>query len=170
MVIKIHTVSGRSFKGLSKYINHDKQSETNERIGWRETHNLGTDDPEMTWRIMAATAMNHRQLKKAAGIGLGGRKPGGAVMHVTLSWSDEEVQDRKLTPDEEKQAAYNVLQHLGATTKKRSQYAIEHQVEMVSHTDTGHSHVHLMINRTHPEHGVYLPTSNNFRPPELYNQ
>jgi hypothetical protein len=50
----------------------------------------------------------------------------------------------------------------GKSKPKRRQFADEHQVMMYAHTDTDHTHLHLMINTVHPEHGVKLPTSNNF--------
>ena len=57
------TAGGRSFKGAALYYLHDKRRKgeavrlTAERVGWVETVNLPTADPERAWRIMAHTAL-----------------------------------------------------------------------------------------------------------------
>jgi hypothetical protein len=46
---------------------------------------------------------------------------------------------------------------------KRAQFANEHQVLVVAHRDTPEKpHVHIVVNRVHPGHGVMLPTSNDY--------
>jgi len=157
MFVKIHATGGHSFKGLVSYLTEDEN-----RVDFITTRNLVTQNPMTIANVMAATAMNQAALKEAAGIRNTGRKPGGAVMHFTLSWKDEEAKDRNLDRAEIERSVDTVLAKLGAKTKVRSQYADEHQVLMVQHNDKDHSHVHVAVNRVHPEHGVMLPTSNNF--------
>ena len=56
------TPTGSSFKGASLYYLHDKKQEgererlTGERVEWTSTRNLATDDPDMAFRVMRATA------------------------------------------------------------------------------------------------------------------
>lgn len=162
MNIKIHTTGGNSFKDLAAYLMRDANAQISDRVAWTETRNLATQNPEVAWRVMAATAMNQVQLKKAAGIGLGGRKAGGSVVHLSISWKDKEALDRNLDRTEMMRLVDTVLANYGATKPKRSQYADEHQALVVCHRDKKHPHLHVVVNRTHPEHGVYLPDGNDY--------
>jgi len=157
MTITVHTTEGHSFLGLVGYL-----TESEDRVAWTETKQLITGDPMTAARVMAATACNQTALKQAAGIKMSGRKAGGAVMHLSISWKDEEAEHRNLTPEAMSKAVDVALQNIGATKKQRAQYANEHQAVIVAHNDKKHSHLHLVINRVHPEHGVMLPTGNDF--------
>lgn len=159
--------AGHSFKGLHTYCAHDQGSQTStDRVEWTATRNLGTDDPAHAWKIMAATAKAQNELKRAAGVRAGRPAKDGAVMHVVISFDREEPCDR----DTMVAAADELLGFMGVdpskmrgkSKPKRRQYADEHQVVMYAHSDTDNPHVHLMINTVHPEHGVKLPSNNNF--------
>lgn len=167
IVINPSASNGHSFKGLHAYCAHDQdRAQTSERVDWTETRNLATDDPSQAWKIMAATAGAQNDLKRAAGIRAGRPPKDGAVTHVVMSFDRDEQTDR----DTIQSAADELLSVLGAdpakmrgkSKPKRRQFADEHQVVMYTHTDTDNVHVHMMINRVHPETGVLLPDSNNF--------
>ena len=90
MVPKI-VAKGRSFKGAAAYLLHDKgRAESAERVEWIETRNLATQDPELAWRIMAATALDQDRLKEAAGVRRTGRKSDQVALHMVLSWHPDE--------------------------------------------------------------------------------
>jgi len=176
MICVVHK-HGTSFKGLNQYVLHDKGKQTDERVAWTETHNLATQDPELGGRIMAATAMDSTALKQAAGEVASGRKLSKTVMHYTLSWHEQEREG--LTREEMLKAAHESLKSLGVnegeklgTNKKtgkpiyakRTQHGDEHQAVIVCHDEGEGSkpHLHIMVNRVHPEHGIALSDSNNF--------
>jgi len=176
MICVVHK-HGTSFAGLNQYVLHDKGKQTSERVAWTHTHNLATQNAELGGRIMAATAMDSSALKQAAGEVASGRKLTKTVMHYTLSWHEQERDG--LTKEEMIEAAQNSLKYLGVnegeklgTNKKtgkpiyakRTQHGDEHQAVIVCHDEGPGSkpHVHIMVNRVHPEHGIALSDSNNF--------
>lgn len=171
-MINVVTEHGSSFKGLAAYLLHDvDQAESSERVAWTETHGLATDDPERAWRIMTATAKSQAELKAEAGIANTGRKSHKHVMHYVLSWHPEERGE--LTREEMVSAAKASMTYLGTyegeklgkgKTAKRTQHADEHQAVIVCHDEGGDKpmHVHIMVNRVHPEHGVILPDSKDY--------
>ena len=168
MISVIHK-KGSSFKGLAAYLLHDKgEEDAAERVAWTHTHNLATDDPELAWRIQVATAMQQDDLKRSSGVGMAGNKSKNHVMHYSLSWHPDERQE--LTRSEMLQAALASMTFLGtkedeklgkSKTAKRRQLADEHQAVIVCHDEGENTplHVHIMLNRVHPEHGVMLPTT-----------
>ena len=145
-------VSGSSFKGAALYHLHDKRLEgetvrlTDARVAWTETLNLRTDDPEKAWRIMAATAENQAALKQAAGTTMTGRKLTKPVYTYSLAWHPEQ----KPSQAEMLEAAKETLEVLKMD---------EHQALIVCHNDTAHPHVHVIVNRVHPETGLAAKTS-----------
>lgn len=170
MISVIHN-HGTSFKGLMAYLMHDPDyATTSDRVAWTETYNLATDDPELGWKTMAATALSQADLKAEAGIKNTGRKSNKHVMHYTLSWHDEER--KELTRDEMIQAALASMTYIGTSegektgkknTAKRTQYADEHQAVIVCHDEAEKSpHVHIMLNRVNPRTGVFLPDSMDY--------
>ena len=76
---------GTSFKGAAAYYLHDKDASTSERVAWTATQNLVTDNPEMAWRIMAATAKDQARLKEQAGGRTTGRKSADVVRACSLA-------------------------------------------------------------------------------------
>ncbi len=154
------------------YLMHDSDhATTSDRVAWTHTHNLASDDPELSWKTMAATAMSQAELKEEAGIKNTGRKSNKHVMHYTLSWHDEERKD--LTRDEMVSAALASMTYIGTHEGERvrkhkktgkveyairTQHADQHQAIVVCHDELNKSpHVHVMLNRVHPEHGVFVP-------------
>lgn len=172
MISVIHK-HGTSFAGLGRYLFHDIGADTDERVAWVEMENLATENRRQAVRIMIATALQQDELKRRAGVGPQGRQSNAHVMHYTLSWHQEE--SKELTKEEMLAAAKASMVYLGTTEgeylgmnkktgeeirAKRTQYADEHQSIIVCHQEEGKSpHVHIMLNRVHPEHGVMLPTS-----------
>lgn len=174
MISVVHTKQGKSFLGLTRYLlEGEKGQENPDRVAWTQTRNLGTDRPMTAARVMAATALDQDRLKGAAGIKNTGRKSKNHVLHYTLSWAE----GQEVTPDQMMAAVEGSLSALGEKAGKkggrgkkngrtavRDQFATEHQVLVVAHNDTpGKEHVHVVVNRVHPEHGVMLPSSNDFK-------
>lgn len=149
--------SGHSFKGAFAYYLHDKRQDaasphlsTSERVAWTATRNLAVDDPASVERIMIATAKQADELKKAAGIKATGRKSNAHVYAYSLAWHPDEA--GSLTDAEMTRAADASLKALGAEG---------HQAFIVRHTDQKHPHLHIIVNRVHPETGKMLSTSND---------
>lgn len=146
---------GTSFKGAALYYLHDKRAAgeaerlTSARVAWTETRNLLTSDPERAWRLMAWTAMHAHELKAAAGIKATGRKLKDSVLAYSLAWHPDEKPDRA----EMTRAAEASLRVLGLQ---------EHEAIILRHTDTAHPHVHVIVNRVHPETGKAASSSNDF--------
>jgi len=170
-MINVITDFGTSFKGLTAYLLHDvDHADTSERVAWTHTHNLATDDPERASRIMAATAMQQSELKRSSGIKNTGRKSAKHVMHYVLSWAADE--HGEYSKEDMIDAALASMTYIGAKKgerigKKRvalrTQYADEHQAVIVCHDEPGKKpHVHVMVNRVHPEHGVMVTDSKDF--------
>lgn len=170
-MINVVTEFGSGFKGLAAYLLHDEEhAVTDERVAWTHTHGLATDDPHKAWRIMAATAMNQTRLKAEAGIANPGRQSHKTVLHYVLSWSPEE--HGEFSKEEMIDAALASMGYLGVSEgeklgkgkAKRSQFATEHQALIVCH-DEGpgkNPHIHIMICRVHPQHGILLPDSKDY--------
>ena len=141
--------TGSSFKGAGMYYLHDKGSEvTSERVGATMTLNLATNNPHAAWRVMAATAMNQNQIKREAGTKATGRKLTQPVFAYSLSWSPDETPEATHMLEEAKKS----LEVLGLS---------EHQALVVQHTDTQHPHVHILVNRVHPDTGIAAKLSHS---------
>lgn len=147
MVPKL-AAKGTSFKGAAAYYLHDKGADTSERVAWSTTLNLATENPDVAWRIMAATAMQQGQLKADAGIRSTGRKSADVVLAYSLAWHPEEKSG--LSRDEMMRAVMGSLEALGANDR---------QVLIACHDDEPHPHVHVIVNRVSPEDGRMLSSS-----------
>lgn len=147
---------GTSFKGAALYYLHDKRAEgeterlTSDRVAWSETRNLATNDPELGWKIMAATALDQDRLKAAAGVKNTGRKSDATVYAYSLSWHPDET--TSLTRAEMVSAAEASIAAIGAGDR---------QAIIVAHNDEPHPHVHVILNRVSPTDGRMLGTSND---------
>ena len=145
MIPRIQT--GTSFKDAGLYYLHDKRAEgeqvreTKERVAWTYAINTLEDEPEAVLAEMRQTAFNQFLLKMESGNRLDGRPTEKPVMTVALAWPGEE----KPTRQEMIETGHSFLQHMKWEG---------HQVLFVAHTDTKHPHVHLIINRVHPETGM----------------
>jgi hypothetical protein len=148
--------TGTSFKGAALYYLHDKRQDgeserlSSDRVAWSETRNLATNDPELGWKIMAATALDQDRLKSEAGVKNTGRKSAAAVYAYSLSWHPDEKNG--LTREEMLAAAEASIAALGAGDR---------QAIIVAHNDEPHPHVHVILNRVSPTDGRMLGTSND---------
>ena len=133
----VEITRGRSFKGLAQYCLHDVDRKGDERVSFAETRNLGTDNPDVAWRIMAAKHYLQDELKEKAGVGRGGAKDGKPVGHLLISWKKEEAEAQQLSHQGMKKAAYGALRAIGADG---------HQAIIIGHTDTAHPHCHIIVN------------------------
>src|SRR5881296_1692310 len=119
--------SNKSFRVLARYLSEGRTGEEQNRVAWVASRNLPTEDPELAARIMRATAAQNVRVKEP-------------VYHVALSFDPGDVVDRAAM----ERVADRVVETLGLQ---------EHQVLIVAHADRDHPHVHLLINRVHPETG-----------------
>ena len=117
--------SGKSFRALAAYLAAGRTGEERERVAWSAARNLPTNDPELAAKFMRATAAQSNRVEKP-------------VYHVVLSFDPAEVPDRATM----ERVADRVLARLGLA---------EHQAIIVAHRDRAHAHVHLLVNRVHPE-------------------
>jgi hypothetical protein len=142
MIVRIMS-RGKSFKGLSTYLTHDPDAQTQERVAWTHTINLANDHVPSAVDEMYWTAQNAELLKQEAGIRAGGRATENSLKHLSLNWAPDEQPTRD---------------HMIATTEEflRHMKWQEHQALLVSHNDKSHAHVHVMLNVIHPETGLHL--------------
>lgn len=135
------TSKGRSFKGAAAYFLHDLgKAESSERVMFTETVNMLTNDPERAAKVMAWTAEHANELKQVAGVVSTGRKAENPVYNYVLAWAPDQ------TPDREHMTEFGLksLKALGLE---------EHEALFIAHNDTDHMHLHIMVNRVHPETG-----------------
>lgn len=145
--------SGSSFRGAGKYFLHDKAAskdldndlkpKTDDRVAFTETRNCVNDDPHLAIDEMWATAAAQNDLKRASDLSLAGRKCTDPVKTISLSWHPSETP----TPEQMIEAADGYLAKMGWN---------EHQAVYIGHNDTAHSHIHIILNRVHPETGLVL--------------
>lgn len=139
------TKPGRSFVGAWAYYFHDKRSleemergagrHTAERIEWAHVENMArVKDERAAIGLMVATAQQNTRCEKP-------------VYAFSLAWHPEQKPER----GEMIEAAREALKVLGMQ---------DHQAVFVAHNDTAHRHVHVIVNRVHPE---TLKAANNYR-------
>jgi hypothetical protein len=119
--------SSRSFKVLGRYLVIGRSEEPEGRVAWSTARNLPTDDPELAAKIMRATASQNV-------------RTGQPVYHLALSFDPHDAVNRATM----ERVADRVIAEL------RLQ---EHQVLIVAHADRLHPHMHILVNRVHPETG-----------------
>ena len=119
--------SSRSFAALGKYLVVGRDKVDEGRVAWTSARNLPTDDPELAAKIMRATASQNVRVSQP-------------VYHLALSFDPRDVVDRAAM----ERVADRVLQELKLN---------EHQAIIVAHADRAHPHMHILINRVHPETG-----------------
>ena len=88
------------------------------------------------WR----TAEDQAYLKMQAGVKRSGRVCEDPVKTLSLSWH----KDDKPSPEHMIESADAFLKHMGWDG---------HQAVLVAHNDTGHRHIHIILNRVNPENG-----------------
>ncbi|MEM7811347.1 MAG: relaxase/mobilization nuclease domain-containing protein [Planctomycetota bacterium] len=133
----VEITRARSFKGLASYCLQDADRKGSERVVFAETRNLGTDDPDAAWRVMAARYYMQDELKKRNGIRPGEHKGAKPVGHLVLGWRDDEAEAQGLDRRMMITAAEDALKSIGADN---------HQAIIVAHNDTEHPHCHVIIN------------------------
>ena len=134
------TGGGSSFAGAGLYYLHDRGADTDERVAFTHTENLLTDNAEKAMKVMAWTATHQKELKEAAGVKATGRKLSNPVHTFVLSWAPDEQPDHDHMID----AAKSAVAALGLA---------DHEAVFVGHDDTDKAHVHIIVNRVHPDHG-----------------
>ncbi len=119
------TSSGKCFAPLAIYLERGRSGQEIDRVAWIAERNLGTDEPEIAARFMQATANANPRVEKP-------------VYHFSISFDPSDL----VSPEQMQRVADNVLKALGME---------QHQAFMVAHKDRAHPHVHVMVNRVHPE-------------------
>ncbi|HEY4129394.1 MAG TPA: relaxase/mobilization nuclease domain-containing protein [Gemmatimonadaceae bacterium] len=120
--------SSRNFGSLGKYLVVGRDHVESGRVAWTSSRNLPTDDPELAAKIMRATAAQNVRVEKP-------------VYHVVLSFDPGDIVDRATM----ERVADKLLRELKLQG---------HQAIIVAHNDRSHPHLHMLINRVHPETGV----------------
>ena len=115
-------IRGADFQGLARYL-----AKQQERVSFTHGYNLLAEGADAVGvaREMSDVAAGNARCKTP-------------VYHLSLSWHP----DDKPTHAEMDEVARRVLARLGLQ---------EHQALVVGHNDTAHAHVHLMVNRVHPD-------------------
>ncbi|WBT37698.1 relaxase/mobilization nuclease domain-containing protein [Hyphomicrobium sp. DMF-1] len=120
--------TGKGFRGTFNYLVRGKRdAETPERLGWMETRNLFVEDYEKIPAMMRATAAQSKKCQKP-------------VYHFLISWREDEAPADPTM----RMVADRALSDLGLQ---------DHQTVLAAHRDTAHRHLHIMVNRVHPETG-----------------
>lgn len=137
MIVRIMK-AGRSFKALGAYlVNHD------ERVAWTHSLNCANDHVPSAIHEMYTTAAQAELLKEQAGVHGGGTALEKPVKHISLSWHPDELPTREQMIE----AAEGFLKEMSWD---------QHQALLVAHDDRDHSHLHIMLNRVHPETGLAM--------------
>lgn len=147
--------SGRSFRGCGRYYLHDKcrpdvscrpatlKPQTADRVWMTTTRNCINADAASALTEMWHTAEARKWLKDRADIKPGGRACTHPVKTISLSWH---VDDHP-TPAHMIKTADEFLSHMKWSA---------HQAIYVGHCDTAHRHIHIILNRIHPDTGCTL--------------
>ena len=122
------TASGKRFHALARYLLQGRSGVETERVAWTASRNLGLDDPQLAATLMQATADANPRVEVP-------------VYHLTIAFDPNDP----VTPEKMQAVADRVLSDLGLA---------EHQALMIAHQDRDHPHVHIMVNRVHPETGL----------------
>lgn len=134
------TSSGASFGDLGSYLERGKAGVSAEdRVAWVESSGVvrdvdGTANAERAARVMEATADRTPQCTEPC-------------YHVSISFDERDLPGGPTDPASKEimlGVARDTLRDLGLD---------EHQVVVVAHSDRDHPHMHLMVNRVHPETG-----------------
>lgn len=121
------TSRGANFFSLAAYLRAGIDGDHPERVEWVEARNLVCDDLELVPHLMVASAAQSRRVEKPC-------------YHLSVSWALEDEVER----EDMSGVADRLLDDLGLSG---------HQAIIVAHNDTEHRHLHMMINRVHPETG-----------------
>ncbi len=125
----------RGFVGLYEYLKNGKDRSAPDRADWVALRNVGVTDPELAPAVMQKSAARGRT-----------EKP---VYHRIVSLAEGE----HLSRSQMEQVADRLLAGLGLE---------EHQVLIAQHSDNGKQHLHLVVNRVHPETGRVWNASHDY--------
>ena len=128
---------GQRFATLARYLVAGRSGEERNRVAWTTARNLPSDDPELAGKIMRATAEQSARVEQP-------------VYHLVLSFDPSDPVDRAAM----ERVADRVLGRLRLH---------EHEAVYVSHRDREHPHMHLLVNRVHPETGRTWEMSFDYR-------
>ena len=115
----------------------DRRGAKTARVAWTATRNLLIEDPEHVPVLMRITARKSVRVAKP-------------VYHFVISWH----RDERPTPDLMRQVADATCHDLDLD---------DHQRLYIAHRDTQNPHVHIVVNRVHPETGIAWQTSHDYR-------
>lgn len=126
------------FLALARYLVRGKPGTQSDpkRVAWVISHNLPTADPDLAAHYMGATAQLSARTRKAA-------------YHLMIAWHAHE------RPTQE------VMQAVAADTLELAGLA-DHQALIMGHGDKPHPHLHILLNRVHPDTGRAWKTSHDF--------
>lgn len=126
------------FKAVARYLVAGKPGTTPspDRVAWFFTQNLPTDDPDLAAAYMAATAQASPRTRRAA-------------YHLMIAWHQAE----RPTPELMQTVARQTLDLAGLA---------EHQALVMGHGDRPHPHLHILLNRVHPDTGRAWKTTHDF--------
>lgn len=129
---------GRGFKGLVGYLLDGDRTAPQDasRVSWCELRNLMVDNPRLAPALMRATATKSKRVQSP-------------VYHYVVSWHKNEAP----SDDFMKQVADTTCSDLELD---------DYQRIYIAHDDTDHRHVHIVVNRVHPETGVAWRTSQDY--------
>jgi MobA/VirD2-like, nuclease domain len=119
--------TGTGFGGLARYLATGKRGDNPDRVEWAEARNLPTTDVNTYPAMMRSTARLSRRVQDP-------------VFHFSISWPVNEKLEREAMVS----IADRALSDLELS---------EYQSVIVCHNDTKHPHLHVMVNRVHPETG-----------------
>lgn len=142
----LRTTTGKSFKGVGKYVLHDKGAQSTERVSFIETENLAFSDGQRAIAEMIHTATRQKALRRANGNRA--TATGKPVYHYSLSWDTSESPSLQ----EQIEAGRQSLKALGLGDR---------QAMIVGHTDTDNPHVHVVVNLVCPVTGDTASLSND---------
>lgn len=130
--------AGRGFQGLVRYLlEGGRKSSLAQRVAWTATRQLLSDDPAKAPKLMRLTAAKSVRVQRP-------------VYHVVISWSArEQPSDAQM-----QQVADTACHDLGLE---------DYQRVYIAHRDRNHPHVHIVVNRIHPESGKAWQTSHDYR-------
>jgi hypothetical protein len=131
---------GTSFKELAAYLDLERghlNQLGSERVAWTESRNLPTRKPQVAAILMAATASASERC----------RKP---VYHLSINFDPCDPVDRETM----RRVVDRTLRDLGLT---------DHQTLIVAHCAREHPHVHIVVNRVHPERWTAWSNSWDYR-------
>ncbi len=125
------------FHSLARYLLQGKSGKPDpKRVAWIFTRNLPTDDPMLAATYMAATAERSIRARKAA-------------YHLMIGWHARE----NPSPEVMREIARATLELAGLS---------EHQALVMGHGDKPNPHLHILLNRVHPDSGRAWKPNHDF--------